>query len=69
MCIYIYIYIYAPNTVQILTIHRILGGLLAKNKEATILFVDFTKAFDSIYRRKMEQNYSVTTYHKKPSQP
>ncbi len=26
-----------------------------KNLEATILFVDFTKAFDSIYRGKMEQ--------------
>ena len=26
-----------------------------KNLQATILFVDFTKAFDSIHRRKMEQ--------------
>ena len=28
---------------------------MAKNLEATILFVDFTKAFDSIHRGKMEQ--------------
>ena len=52
-------------TSQILTIHRILEGvcaknqeatiLCAKNQEATILFVDFTKAFDSIHRGKMEQ--------------
>ena len=27
----------------------------AKNLEPTILFVDFTKAFDSIHRGKMEQ--------------
>ena len=40
---------------QILTIHRILDGECAKNLEATILFVDFTKAFDSIYRGKMKQ--------------
>ena len=40
---------------QILTIHRILEGVRAKNLEATILLVDFTKAFDSIHRGKMEQ--------------
>ena len=28
---------------------------LCKNPEATLLFVDFSKAFDSIHRRKMEQ--------------
>ena len=28
---------------------------LQKSQEATILFVDFTKAFDSIHRGKMEQ--------------
>ena len=33
----------------------ILEGVHAKNQEATILFVDFTKAFDSIHRGKMEQ--------------
>ena len=40
---------------QILTIHRILEGVCAKNLEATILFVDLTKAFDSIHKGKMEQ--------------
>ena len=43
------------TTSQILTIHRILEGVYAKNLEATILFVDFSKAFDSIHRGKMEQ--------------
>ena len=32
-----------------------LEGVLAKNLQATLLFVDFNKAFDSIHRRKMEQ--------------
>ena len=40
---------------QILTIRRILEGVRAKDLQVTILFVDFTKAFDSIYRGKMEQ--------------
>ena len=40
---------------QILTIRRILEGVRAKNLQATILFVDFTKAFDSIHRGKIEQ--------------
>ena len=43
------------TTSQILTIHRILEDVRAKNIQATLLFVDFTKAFDSIHRRKMEQ--------------
>ena len=43
------------TTSQTLTIRRILEGVRAKNLEATILFVDFTKAFDSILRGKMEQ--------------
>ena len=42
-------------TSQILTIRRILEGVHSKNLQATILFVDFTKAFDSIHRGKMEQ--------------
>ena len=41
--------------IRILTIRRILEGVRVKNFEATILFVDFTKAFDSIHRGKMEQ--------------
>ena len=40
------------TTSQILTI---LEGVRAKNLPATILFVDFTKIFDSIHRGKMEQ--------------
>ena len=43
------------TTSQILTIRRILEGVRAKNLQATILLVDFTKAFDSIHRGKMEQ--------------
>ena len=43
------------TTSQILTICRILEGVRAKNLQATLLFVDFTKAFDSIHRGKMEQ--------------
>ena len=43
------------TTSQILTIRRILEGLWAKNLQATLLFVDFTKAFNSIHRGKMEQ--------------
>ena len=42
------------TTSQILTIRRILEGVQAKNLQATLLFVDFTKAFDSIHRGKME---------------
>ena len=40
---------------QILTIRQILEGVHAKNLGATILFVNFTKFFDSIHRGKMEQ--------------
>ena len=38
-----------------MTIRSILEGVRAKNLQATILFVDFTKAFGSIHRGKMEQ--------------
>ena len=43
------------TTSQIFTIRRFLKGVRAKNLEATVLFVDFTKAFDSIHWGKMEQ--------------
>ena len=43
------------TTSQILTIRRILEGIRAKNLQVTLQFVDFTKAFDSIHRGKMEQ--------------
>ena len=42
-------------TSQILTICQILEGVCPKNLEATILFVNFTKAFDFIHKGKMEQ--------------
>ena len=42
-------------TSQILTIQRILEGVYVKNLLAAISFVDFTKAFDSIHRGKVEQ--------------
>ena len=40
---------------QILTIHRYLEGICAKNLDVTILFVDFSNAFDAIHRGKLEQ--------------
>ena len=42
-------------TSQILTIRQILEGVRTKNLEATLLFVHFSKAFNSIHRGKMEQ--------------
>ena len=36
-------------------IRRILEGVHSKNLEATLLFVDFSKSFDSIHRGTMEQ--------------
>ena len=42
-------------TSQILTICWIVECVHAKNLEATILFVNFSKAFDSIHRGKMGQ--------------
>ena len=48
------------TTSQILTI---LEGVRAKNLQVTLLFVNFTKAFDSIHRGKMEQILLV--YQKK----
>ena len=38
-----------------MTICQILEGVCAKTFEATILFIDFSKAFDSLHRGKMEQ--------------
>ena len=43
------------TTSQTLTICWILECVCAKNLEATLIFVDFSKAFDSIHRGKMEQ--------------
>ena len=44
-------------TSQILTIRRILEGVRAKNLQATSIFVDFTKAFDSIHRGRWNKSY------------
>ena len=38
-----------------MTIRRIFEGVQAKNLPATLLFVNFTKVFDSIHRGKMEE--------------
>ena len=38
-----------------MTIRRIFEGVRAKHLQVTLLFVDFTKDFDSIHRGKMEQ--------------
>lgn len=38
---------------QILTIRRLIEGIKAKNLSATLIFVDFKKAFDSIHRGKL----------------
>ena len=38
---------------KILTVRRIIEGVKAKNLPAILLFIDFSKAFDSIDRNKM----------------
>ena len=40
---------------QILTAHRLIEGVKAKNLKAVIMFVDFSKAFDSIHRSKLNE--------------
>ena len=40
---------------QILTVRRIIEGVTSKNLTATLLFVDFSKAFDSVHRGQMEK--------------
>ena len=47
-----------------LTIRRILENVPAKNLEATILFIDFSKALDSIHRGKTEQILLTNGLHK-----
>ena len=42
------------STSQILTIHQTIEGVCAKILKATLLFVDFSIAFDSIHKGKME---------------
>ena len=43
------------TTSQILTICIILEGVRTKNLQATLIFIDFTKALDTIHKGKMEQ--------------
>ena len=43
------------TTTQILTLRRIIEGVKQKQLPAVLLFIDFSKAFDSIDRSKMEQ--------------
>ena len=40
---------------QIVTVRRIIKGIKAKQLPATLLFVDFLKAFDSVHREKMKR--------------
>ena len=42
------------TTGKMLTIRRILEGVKSKNIPATLLFIDFSQAFDTIYRDKMK---------------
>ena len=46
---------YRSMTSEILTIRRILKSIRTKKLKATLLFIDFYKAFDSIHRGKTEQ--------------
>ena len=43
------------TTGKILTIRRIMEGVKEKNLTAVLIFIDFTKAFDSIHRGKMRE--------------
>ena len=47
---------------QILTVRRIIEGANAKNLTATIFFIDFSKAFDSIHRGKMAEILNAYVY-------
>ena len=40
---------------EILTVRRIIDGIKEKNLVACIIFIDFSKAFDSIHRPKMAE--------------
>jgi len=43
------------TTSQILALRRIIEGVKDKNLEATLIFIDFKKAFDTVHRGKMLQ--------------
>ena len=48
------------TTGQILTIRRLIEGVKSKNVPAILLFIDFSKAFDSIGRLKLK--YILSAY-------
>ena len=58
---------FRPNrstTGQILTVRRIFEGVKARNLKASIIFVDFSKAFDSVHRVKLKDillSYGIPT--------
>ena len=52
------------TTSQILTICQIIEVVCAKNLEAILLFIDFFKALDSIYREKIEQMHPAYGFSK-----
>ena len=49
------------TTGQILTIRRIIEGAKSKQLPATLLFIDFSKAFDSIHRKDERNTHCVWT--------
>ena len=51
-------------TSLILTIRWIIERVCAKNLKTTLLFIDFSKAFDSIHRGKMQQILLAYGLHK-----
>ena len=53
------------TTSQILTICLIIEGVCVKNLKVTLLFVDFSLAFDSIHKEKIEQILLVYNLSKK----
>ena len=57
-----------PNFVYPLNSRRLCKKKQQKNLEATLLFVYFSKSFDSIHKGKMERIFIAYGLHKKLSQ-
>ena len=57
------------TTSQILTIRRILDGVRAKNLQATLIFVNFTKAFNSIHLCQLYQGFQFHSQRKDGTNP
>ena len=53
------------TTGQLLPIRRILEGVKSKNLPLTLLFIDFSKAFNTINRNKMKEIFYSTVYQKR----